>query len=386
MLHRRSFILSLAAFVLTITGFTTLLSAYLNYDSSADGPPAMSINHELFYIAPPLNPIKPPPKYYAEPSVRDPGKKNFHDLHYDKRFFQRELSVQDREHYIREMLGAWFQFNEDNNLQSWIAHGTLLGWWWNSEPLPWDVDVDIQMFVRSMQQLANGFNDTVYTFTNETGHTLKYYIDVNPYYVYRSRSNGMNVIDGRFIDMQTGLYIDMTALAEADPIRHPNIVSCKNNHKYLIDDLVPLRRTVFIGKPVYIPYEYEKVLQKEYSRRALTNGRFQKYVFSVGLQKWIPEAQFNKEHRPWNDIGRGPATAPSERMSSAPVKVAANSPGKVIPGAHARASSKTEEDTAETVFKEVSIKMKPRKRMSSLSFGSLSDGSWKRDVRIEKDA
>lgn len=250
-----------------------------------------------------------------------------------------------------------------------------------------DVDVDIQMFVRTMQDLGTRFNDTAYSFTNETGHVMKYYIDINPYFIYRAHSNGMNVIDGRFIDMQTGLYIDMTALSEADPIRHPNIVSCKNNHKYLIDDLVPLRQTVFIGKPVYIPYEYEKVLQKEYSRRALTNGRFEHYVFSVELQKWIPEQQFNKEHRSWSDIGRGPATAPNYRLDAVTESQhSGRRPNLVknIPGAHAKAAG-DDSDSADTLIKEAASalgKAQPR----TVPFGGLMKGGrWKRDVRIEKD-
>lgn len=37
------------------------------------------------------------------------------------------------------MVRAWLQMTAKEGIETWIAHGTLLGWWWNAkvhEPCP----------------------------------------------------------------------------------------------------------------------------------------------------------------------------------------------------------------------------------------------------------
>ncbi|KAK9467217.1 LicD family-domain-containing protein [Lipomyces arxii] len=320
---RRSFVLFCVAVVLLFVIFSSMLSSFFLLDDSADENVPMSITHEQFYVSPPRGHHRPPPKYFFEAVVKQ--RKKYVGLHYDRTYFKRELSDTERATAIRYMLEAWFDFLNINNYESWIAHGTLLGWYWNGEPLPWDVDVDVQMFVRTMIDMNSKFNNTLFDYETAEGEKRSYYININPFFLYRSRSNGQNLIDGRFVDTQTGLYIDMTSLAEADPIRHPNIISCKNNHKYLVDDILPLRTTMFIGKRVYIPYEYEKVLQKEYSRRGLTNGKYNGYIYSVQEQKWIKESVFKEQHRSKQDIGKGPSIDPMSRPVLPPNTVPAGS-------------------------------------------------------------
>jgi hypothetical protein len=55
---------------------------------------------------------------------------------------------------------------------------------------PWDVDLDFQMLVHSMDLLSKNYNGML--FQN------RYLIDVNPHYKYRFHQNN-NVIDARFI-------------------------------------------------------------------------------------------------------------------------------------------------------------------------------------------
>ncbi|KAK9374079.1 LicD family-domain-containing protein [Lipomyces chichibuensis] len=338
---RRLFIL-LALVVFAFTAFTTLLSAMLSIAPDFDRFVPMSIAHEKFYV-PPLvaGPVSPPPKYFFEAAVK--RNKHWIGLHYDRRHYKSELNEGDRERAIRYMLEAWFAFLYEHKLESWIAHGTLLGWYWNGEPLPWDVDVDVQMFVRTMRSMSNRFNATTYQYITAENEVRQYYIDVNPHFLYRSRTNGENVIDARFVDMQNGLYVDITALAETDPIRRPNVISCKNNHRYLVDDILPLRQTIFIGKRAYIPYEFEKVLQKEYSRRALTDGRYMSYIFSVTDQKWLKAPASRNLHRARPGIGKRPTTEPLQRSRPfAPGQVNPNMMRTyAVPGARAQTGRKS---------------------------------------------
>ena len=31
------------------------------------------------------------------------------------------------------MIRAYLDYFRENNLETWLAHGTLLGWWWNGK-------------------------------------------------------------------------------------------------------------------------------------------------------------------------------------------------------------------------------------------------------------
>ncbi|KAK9237486.1 LicD family-domain-containing protein [Lipomyces kononenkoae] len=283
--------------VLVVFAFSTLLTFLLSFAPETDNTfVPMSITHEKFYVPPPRGSIRrPQSKYFFEAVAK--YRKQWVGLHYDHRYFKFELNEKDRIRLMRFMVEAWFAFLDENNLESWIAHGTLLGWYWNGQPLPWDLDVDVQMFIRTVERMSKQFNATTYEYITGEGESRHYYIDVNPYFAYRFRGKGENVIDARFVDMQNGLYIDITALAEADPIRRPNVLSCKNNHRYLVDDILPLRQTLFIGHRAYVPYEFERVLQKEYSRRALTNEKYMDFIFNVKEQKWQRQANSPSAHR-----------------------------------------------------------------------------------------
>jgi hypothetical protein len=35
------------------------------------------------------------------------------------------------------MIRAYLMTFNELGLETWIAHGTLLGWWWNGKILPW---------------------------------------------------------------------------------------------------------------------------------------------------------------------------------------------------------------------------------------------------------
>ncbi|KAK9474691.1 LicD family-domain-containing protein [Dipodascopsis tothii] len=303
---------------------------------------SMSLSHEQFYLAPPPPYVPPgasaaqaaqlakaqsqrkgrpaavsgPPKYFFEAAVKR-GRRVV-GLHYDRKYFKTELDTPTRNQAIRWMVNAWFHVLDEHNIESWIAHGTLLGWWWNGETLPWDVDVDVQMSVKTMRRLEKELNDQFFTYKPDNAPERRYYLIINPYYIYRQRGNAQNLIDGRFVDTETGLYIDITALVEVDPVHKPNVVSCKNNHRYLIDDILPLRQTLFLGKKAYIPYEFEKVLMREYSRRSLTNERFAGHVWDARVQQWVPSSEYKEpekvEERPAPDAaGRSPATGGTDR-------------------------------------------------------------------------
>jgi hypothetical protein len=57
--------------------------------------------------------------------------------HYDRRFFSQVVTDEERTDTQSHMVRAYLTFFREQGLDTWIAHGTLLGWWWNGK-----VDLD----------------------------------------------------------------------------------------------------------------------------------------------------------------------------------------------------------------------------------------------------
>jgi hypothetical protein len=88
---------------------------------------------------------------YVDPTLKDPlwlkyglnasaEYKYFHEPgrddilgHYDVRFFTTPVSDSKRAETLTHMIRAYLNFFDENDLETWIAHGTLLGWWWNGK-------------------------------------------------------------------------------------------------------------------------------------------------------------------------------------------------------------------------------------------------------------
>lgn len=145
-----------------------------------------------------------------------------------------------------------------------------------------DLDVDMQIDVMSLQTLAEEYNGTVWTAVPEIegrdAEPRDYLLDVNPYWLERVHGDGANFIDARFIDTRNGLYVDITALTELDPVNLPNIVTCKNYHNYRLEDIYPLRETQFEGTTAKVPFNYKTILQDEYGLRSIVLANYNGYV------------------------------------------------------------------------------------------------------------
>lgn len=102
--------------------------------------------------------------------------------------------------------------------------------------LPWDSDSDVQVSEASMHFLASYYNMTIFRYrTPRIPEGRDYMLEVNPHYVVREQSDKLNVIDARWIDMSSGLFIDITTARYAK--NHPagkNIISCKDGHEYRV--------------------------------------------------------------------------------------------------------------------------------------------------------
>ncbi|KAF3392124.1 hypothetical protein DPV78_010379 [Talaromyces pinophilus] len=226
-------------------------------------------------------------KYFHEPVGHEKGADDRLG-HYDVRYFHGMVSEEERAESLHHMVIAYLDFFRLHKLETWIAHGTLLGWWWNGELLPWDWDVDTQVLDTTLARMAREFNRTVTSYTStDKKFKRKYLLDINPWAYFRDRGPGHNIIDARWIDTSNGLYVDITALSRFNPDDEPHTWECKNGHVYQMDDLYPLRQSKFEGTKAFVPFRYQELLTEEYSVMALTRTSFQNHTWSPSVGQWV---------------------------------------------------------------------------------------------------
>ncbi|KAJ9138688.1 LicD family-domain-containing protein [Pleurostoma richardsiae] len=249
----------------------------------------------------------PGPLRHARIKAREPGQgpakkkdnKYFHEPggtdelgHYDARYFKEEVPYDEHRPNLRHLIRSYLTVFRTLGVETWLAHGTLLGWWWNGQIMPWDYDLDVQVSSTTLYYLGKNYNRTMheYHYVNEaTGEqqTKTYLLDINPHHVERDRGDGMNVIDARWIDLSNGMFIDITGLAERDPVRMPGIWSCKNYHRYRTRDLYPMRESEFEGVPATIPYSFDRILTEEYGQKSLVTTEWQGHRWEPELKEWV---------------------------------------------------------------------------------------------------
>lgn len=172
----------------------------------------------------------------------DPKDKYFHEStfhpHYDGRFAQREVAAGERLSHLTAMMQTFLSTMADIGAETWIMHGTLMGWYWNQKILPWDSDIDVQVSEPTIAFLAKYYNMTEYRYTipgSKLGRT--YLLEINPRFIYRDQADILNVIDARWIDTENGLFIDISTVRPDLKKRALGIegaLMCKDKHHYLV--------------------------------------------------------------------------------------------------------------------------------------------------------
>ncbi|ODV96726.1 hypothetical protein PACTADRAFT_48543 [Pachysolen tannophilus NRRL Y-2460] len=248
------------------------------------------------------------PKYFGEPKVRQDAANRMKGRsddggHYDWRFFNGILfdktlglslaEVQDRKIIIlHRLLRTWLQFTYQQNIITWIAHGTMLSWYFNGIQFPYDNDIDVQMPILELNKFSARFNNSLVVEDLTYGFG-KYYVDCGAFMTHRSRENNNNNIDARFIDVDTGMYIDITALSLSNsktPARYKNnkeVYNCRNNHFYSIQELSPVTLSLMEGALTLIPENFSQILTEEYPK-GLINKDYREYFYIDELKLWIP--------------------------------------------------------------------------------------------------
>ncbi|CAR22759.1 KLTH0D11220p [Lachancea thermotolerans CBS 6340] len=209
--------------------------------------------------------------------------------HHDWRFFRSITPQQQRLQVLHRMTRAWQSFASHQKIIYWLAHGNLLSWFWQGTNFEWDYDIDIQVPMRHMEFLSANFNNSI-IISDDEGYVGRYYLEVNPLYADKNRGSGMNVIDARFIDVDTGLYIDLTSISNVVDSAGSHFGD-KNYHSYQsFSYLNPLRETMYEGSKTYIPAAVQNILSDEYPS-GLSKMEYKDYVYNKTISGWISNSK-----------------------------------------------------------------------------------------------
>ncbi|TPX17178.1 uncharacterized protein E0L32_003296 [Thyridium curvatum] len=218
---------------------------------------------------------------------RGNSQKYFHE----STFAEETLPYHEQKEALKNLLQTYLATFSDLGIETWLMHGSLLGWWWNKHIMPWDTDVDVQVTESSMYYMAAYYNMSVFHYrTPRIPDGRDYMLEVNPHFKNREQTDKMNVIDARWIDTSSGLFIDITTARYN--LTHPEgegMMSCKDGHEFRDTYIFPLRETVFEGSPAKIPYRYKEILQAEYSAKSLYNKDFHDHLFDDAKMDWVPK-------------------------------------------------------------------------------------------------
>lgn len=141
------------------------------------------------------------------------------------------------------MIQAYFEKMSGIGVESWIMHGSLLGWWWNQKIMPWDNDLDVQVSEASLWFLWDNYNFSEYDFTLPDGSKRRFILEINPNFRRRHERDSYNVIDARWIDTTSGLFIDLTAVRKdykAMAMGQKAALMCKDKHTFVVCHRCPI--------------------------------------------------------------------------------------------------------------------------------------------------
>ncbi|KAF9875701.1 hypothetical protein CkaCkLH20_06633 [Colletotrichum karsti] len=213
--------------------------------------------------------------------------------HYDPRFATKPLNATAERDAVKVLVQTYLSTLRDLGVQTWLAHNALLGWWWNKQVLPWDVRPAAQLSENGIKFLAAYYNMTTwyYKYPRVPGGR-EFQLEVNPAYVSGAAVDGSDAVDARWIDMENGVFVDVTAVRYAEGhAQGEGVLATKDGHEFRDTYLYPLLETTFEGVRTKIPFKYKDMLLAEYGEEVLINKEIKNHKFVDNDMEWVPEQE-----------------------------------------------------------------------------------------------
>ncbi|KAL1896708.1 mannosyltransferase [Ceratocystis pirilliformis] len=207
---------------------------------------------------------------------------------YDPRFASEPLPYVQQKAAMQVLIQTCLSTLADLGIEAWLMHNTLLGWWWGQHNLPWTSEADLQIAAHSLSFLAAYYNMTMFFFKYpDVPEGRHFRLEINPHFASTTVSPA-NHVDARWIDLQTGLYIDLAAIRYERP-RAPGAAPTlrdKRGFHYADTDIFPLWETTYEGVNAMIPHNFKRLLVDEFGVSALTDMRTNSHFFQEDTMTW----------------------------------------------------------------------------------------------------
>ena len=125
--------------------------------------------------------------------------------HLDIRYGKKNLSNEIIHSKLKMLLKETVQIFDLVHIPCIIMHGSLIGWYFGKQMLPWDDDIDIVILDEHREKLK-----TLHQYQNN-----KILIEVNPV-IDTIHRDPANIIEARIICKNTGVFIDVTNLSKGN--------------------------------------------------------------------------------------------------------------------------------------------------------------------------
>lgn len=238
--------------------------------------------------------------YFIFPWIQIDSKAEMH--HYNFPWIKQIISHEERIQVVHHLIRSWFKYCEHAGIISWFNYGNLIGWYFNAQNLPWDNDVDVQVSIKDQDKIGRYHNNTLIIENPKNGDHI-FWLQTNPIYL---QQNNAQFIDSRYIDIKTGIYIDISALWEDKTPRPGNIkpkdgeiaIHCKHYNWFTFSDIFPLRRTIYEGAQAYMPNGIEPILKRFYGDKAINNWNIFDHNWQPDIGLWVPNQICEKNKVP----------------------------------------------------------------------------------------
>jgi len=196
--------------------------------------------------------------------------------HRDCRFSAPGITAaEDNWAVMNVLLGAWSRFSRKHQIQSWAAHGTLLGWNCGQTIMDFDDDIDFEVSKKTLVYLLAPLNQTVFE--------GRFLLDVNPLGIFwHAKLAPKNVIDAIFIDMNGGRKVDITAFGIRPDFEEGTSkkIGANDGHVMSLEDLIPIRNSLLDGHDVNVPHAPENILRVEYGDKGVDCLPYKSHTFN----------------------------------------------------------------------------------------------------------
>ncbi|KAK4159153.1 mannosylphosphorylation protein [Cladorrhinum sp. PSN259] len=213
------------------------------------------------------------------------------DFHprYDTRFGTKQLKYEEKKWALKNLTHYYLATLNSIGIETWLMHNTLLGWWWQNQVLPWEPNLNVQLSEPGLFFLATYHNMSVHRFRIPGSREKRtYLLDISPYYKIRERADQSDTVDARWIDLKTGLFLDIHAVRyNLTHSEGGGLLSAKDGSELKDTSLFPLRDTTFEGVPAKIPYRFRELLAAEYGVDALIKADRQDHRYDEDRLEWV---------------------------------------------------------------------------------------------------